>query len=575
MRLSRIEIENFKVVGKRQVIDLKPITLLFGPNSAGKSTILQALHYVREILERQNLDPDQTIVGGLVDLGGFKALVHNHKLDHAIRIKVVIDLTDDEDTDHLPLNSGASIGDAMFANLGVRYIVGQNADLFDYAIVREVAVGIEVCWSDLLSGPYVSSLAIQMDGMPIGAITSLPQAGRATLTNFDLWHPLLQPIVDFDEILAQEDINHLEPDAAVGVVGDDPFDSPLCDEIWALSRDMSNATTDLDVHDFSIAVGTQIGALPDLNKQLSLALRDPEVQEHELEQSTPRVKGLTALLDELILGPVRIVREMLRRTTYIGPLREIPARGFRPRSSPDESRWAQGLAAWDLLYTDAKGDLTESVNDWLSSGDKLRTGYRIEKTAFREIPVPGRMSGLFDRGLIQEDIGELQELYESLDTRVEVALRDFEQGITVVPSDVGVGVSQMIPIIVGCLADGIGLLIVEQPELHVHPAVQVGLGDLLIHVIIANNENVLGSKSLIVETHSEHIMLRLLRRVRETAEGDLPPGAPSLTPDPLSIVYVEPADDGVNFRPLRIDEEGEFIDRWPSGFFEERAEELF
>ena len=144
-----------------------------------------------------------------------------------------------------------------------------------------------------------------------------------------------------------------------------------------------------------------------------------------------------------------------------------------------------------------------------------------------------------------------------------------------VPSDVGVGVSQMIPIIVGCLADGIGLLIVEQPELHVHPAIQVGLGDLLIHVINANNEGAFGSKSLIVETHSEHIMLRLLRRVRETAEGDLPPGAPSLTPDPLSIVYVEPADDGVNFRPLRIDEEGEFIDRWPSGFFEERAEELF
>ena len=575
MRLSRIEIENFKAIGKRQAMDLKPITLLFGPNSAGKSTILQALHYVREILERQNPDPDQTIVGGLVDLGGFKALVHNHKLNRSIKIKVVIDLTDDEDTDHLPLNSGASIGDAMFSSLGIRYIVGQNADLFEYAVVREVAVGIEVRWSELLSGPYVSSLAIQMDGMPIGAITSPPQAGRATLTNFDLWHPLLQPIVDVDEILAQEDIDDLELDAAAGFVGDDPYDSPLCDEIWALSRDMSNVRADLDVHDFSIAIGTMIGALPDLDKQLSLELRDPEVQKHELEQSTYRVKGLTALLDELILGPVRIVREMLRQTTYIGPLREIPARGFRPRSSPDESRWAQGLAAWDLLYTDVKGVLTEAVNDWLSSGEKLRTGYRIEKMAFREIPVPSRMSGLFDRGLIQEDIGELQELYESLNTRVEVALRDFEQGITVVPSDVGVGVSQLIPIIVGCLADGIGLLIVEQPELHVHPAVQVGLGDLLNHVINANNEGALGSKSLIVETHSEHIMLRLLRRVRETEEGDLPPGAPSLTPDPLSIVYVEPTEDGVSFRPLRVDVEGEFIDRWPQGFFDERAEELF
>lgn len=66
MRLSRIEIENFKGISSKQVIDLKPITLLFGPNSAGKSTILQSLHYMREILERENADPDQTIAGGLI-----------------------------------------------------------------------------------------------------------------------------------------------------------------------------------------------------------------------------------------------------------------------------------------------------------------------------------------------------------------------------------------------------------------------------------------------------------------------------------------------------------------------------
>ena len=66
MRLTRIEIENFKGIGDRQMVELRPITLLFGPNSAGKSTILQALHYLREILERGNIDPDVTIAGGLI-----------------------------------------------------------------------------------------------------------------------------------------------------------------------------------------------------------------------------------------------------------------------------------------------------------------------------------------------------------------------------------------------------------------------------------------------------------------------------------------------------------------------------
>jgi AAA15 family ATPase/GTPase len=96
MRLDRVEIENFKGIGEPQAIELKPITLLFGPNSAGKSTILQALHYTREIL-RGNIDPDVTIAGGLIDLGGFATLIHNHELGRTVRIKLSLDLSDDKE----------------------------------------------------------------------------------------------------------------------------------------------------------------------------------------------------------------------------------------------------------------------------------------------------------------------------------------------------------------------------------------------------------------------------------------------------------------------------------------------
>jgi len=599
MRLSRIEIENFKGIGTPQVIDLKLITLLFGPNSAGKSTILQSLHYLREILERRNADPDQTIAGGLIDLGGFAALVHGHDLNRPIRLRVCIDLSDDQGSERLPLNSGGSLGDPDFRNLGIRYLVGENTELKEYAVVQEIALGVEVRWSDLLQAPYVAKALVEMDGLVVAELHSPAQQGRAHLTAFNFSHPLLQAATDPDDLIEvhEEPLGDVEPSAEGEFLGD-PFSTPLGNEIWELSRETSADATENNTVDFRIAVETVLGALPDLDRPLGLDLVEIDqnlirqryatgaailrlskegeraaTDEYELERR--RRAGLSALLDELVLGPIRIVRDYLAAMTYVGPLREIPSRKYRPRLSPDESRWAQGLAAWDLLYTDPSGKLLEEVNAWLGGEERLKTGYRLEKFQYKEVPIPSRFHQLFDRGLTDDDLGELQDLYATLRGRSEIALRDFEKGIIVAPSDVGVGISQMIPVIVGCLRNQQGILAIEQPELHVHPAIQVGLGDLFIQAVQTSESIVGAGKTLLVETHSEHIMLRLLRRIRETTENEVPPGVMGLSPDELSVIHVESGEGGVRFRALRVDSEGEFIDRWPKGFFEERAEELF
>lgn len=599
MRLSRIEIENFKGIGVAQIIDLKPITLLFGPNSAGKSTILQSLHYLREILERRNADPDQTIAGGLIDLGGFATLVHGHDINRAIKLKVCIDLKDDQGSERLPLNSGGSLGDPDFGNLGIRYLVGENTELKESSVVQDIALGLVVRWSDLLQAPYVAKALVEIDGATVAELHSPAQQGRAHLTAFNFAHPLLQTATDPDDLLDLAD-EPIVSDHAVNeaeLLGD-AFSTPLGSEIWELSREISADATENQAVEFRIAVETVVGALPDLDRPLALdlveidenlirqrhasgaaILRLSKEGEHaaadEYEVERRRRAGLTVLLDELVLGPIRIVRDYLSAMTYVGPLREIPSRKYRPRLSPDESRWAQGLAAWDLLYTDPSGKLLEEVNAWLGGEQRLKTGYRLEKFQFKEVPVPSRLHQLFERGLTEDDLGELQELYATLGGRSEIALRDFEKGIIVAPSDVGVGISQMIPVIVGCLRSQHGILAIEQPELHVHPAIQVGLGDLFIQAVQTREGWVGADKTLLIETHSEHIMLRLLRRIRETTENELPPGTVGLSVNDLSVIYVESVDAGVRFRPLRVDGGGEFIDRWPKGFFEERAEELF
>ena len=540
------------------------MTLLFGPNSAGKSTVLHALHYLREVLERGNIDPDVTIAGGGINLGGFSTLVHNHEGGRTVSIRVTLDISNELDGSVLPLNGGQSIGEREFSELRVRYLAGGRTEFGDSAVVQTVGLEVNISWSELENAPYVRRLAIEMDGEPVAAIVSPPQHGRAQLTAFNFSHPLLLSLV---------------------LPGDDPADesrestpsSPLEEEIWALARELAadRSTPEAQVDELRIAVGTDRGALPALNSELVLDVRDPENKETDLEAWTLRVRGLRALLSELILGPARLVRDCLARMTYVGPLREIPNRSYRPQVTPDESRWAHGLAAWDLLYNDRSGSLVENVNRWLSGEDRLQTGYRLERIEYKELPVPSAMHQMFERGLNEDDIGELQELYRSLATRTEIALRDSEKGILVAPSDVGVGISQMIPVVVAALGKRSSILAIEQPELHVHPAIQVGMGDLFIEAAASDPEFSFLDTTLMIETHSEHIILRLLRRIRETTDDELPPGVAGLTPDGLSVVYVESTETGVRFRSLAIDPEGDFVDRWPRGFFEERAAELF
>jgi predicted ATPase len=133
----------------------------------------------------------------------------------------------------------------------------------------------------------------------------------------------------------------------------------------------------------------------------------------------------------------------------------------------------------------------------------------------------------------------------------------------------------MVPVVVAALREQDGVLGIEQPELHVHPAIQVGLGNLFIRAVGSDPDQLFAGKSLIIEIHSEHIMLRLLRRIRERTDNELPPGVMGLSANDLSVVYVESGLEGVRFRPLGVDKQGEFQDQWPQGFFEERAEELF
>jgi predicted ATPase len=123
--------------------------------------------------------------------------------------------------------------------------------------------------------------------------------------------------------------------------------------------------------------------------------------------------------------------------------------------------------------------------------------------------------------------------------------------------------------VVACLHLRNGLVAIEQPELHLHPALQVTIGDLFIEQAVKNDS------VFLLETHSEHLLLRLLRRIRETSEDELPPGIAGLTAEQLSVNFVEQTEEGLRIRLLKVSQDGDSSGDWPKGFFDERSGELF
>ena len=176
--------------------------------------------------------------------------------------------------------------------------------------------------------------------------------------------------------------------------------------------------------------------------------------------------------------------------------------------------------------------------------------------------------------MISQPIIEVSELdsvakniaSEPLDRFTRLVLRDTTRKVDVNPHDVGIGVSQLMPVVIGALAREATILAVEQPELHIHPRLQVEMGDLFIHSATQLD------KLLLIETHSEHLMLRLLRRIREQGESLVQQNS-SLTVKQLQVLYVECVEGETRITPLRISESGRFVDEWPHGFFAERFEE--
>lgn len=696
--IKKIDITNFKGVKDTVSINLKPITLLFGPNSVGKSTILHALFLFREILQTRECDVARFSFGeDSIDIGGFKNYVYNHSFEELeTTIMVEFELPDDglieyshyDEWDDPQLNfyfeKYQEIG-SLFPNL---------------------ALEIKIGWIKDELKPGVKSLSVY-SGEEI-----LTQIRYHSLTNYAFY-------INVNNSLLLDSF---------------PEEMPQI-----------SSSLDLEIPDNGVVLKGVVNPfvkIPNGIPEWGEAIHRLDFFNDESIESNKDIQFILNSLSDMTVSTGELLLDELNKMVYIGPLRKLPDRNFIARNKNENERWFSGLAAWDVLYQNP--ELIPSINNWL---EKLKIEYKLELVEYREVPtnifstkdsdnridlideiqslisnrtnefnniqvdIETRMQKMFgeirgimasnykkiyepsqelkkivpsiagasigasvgtlfggplgaaagmavggligqfknkkissdeledklkkeldtalqsekekifnlieqieDRNdeterkitsmisefrnevqerllaniemfqsqveIINDKLNKIQSINEQLKTeqslRTEIYkypvmkrlyIIDRNTSVKLLPYDIGVGISQILPIVVAVINQKSSILAIEQPELHNHPAIQVELADLFINAVNKNSDLV-----FLIETHSEDLMLRFLKRIRNSSkqnEKDYP-----FNHNSIAVYNINKKFESTKYDFEKIDERGRFTKKWVNGFFEQRLGEV-
>jgi hypothetical protein len=620
MKLKSIEIANFKAFGKDfQTIPIKPITLVFGPNSAGKSSLIHSLLWLNHTESRGETDVyNPALAGKSTNLGGFDSCLNRNSDMKCLKFSLTIENSLSNADAPTKWTDAISTFDLVFSFRRPRKDLAPGLNLAPgLSAFRLFGDDIELqhSWKcDSGQGErYFTRINFDHPAMPFASC--LTEAIRNALEvlnsegSYDLFETAFLP-------------NRIQLNGWNRMIIEN-VDSPLKELIPFLLQGFPSAIIDV-FSAFSKAI-RELQYLPPLRDipDRSVDIRACELPGWRwLTKKPTLVNRINATLERLKFGhriqlrklmPVDALGSSLIAATchaeagdnwgalsnavekarseweffdYVEKRKwlEVHPAFFREMAA----YWSDIIRGWDSGYSDEYYE--ENPDKDINCGDFPPDEWiqqRAEELAWSLLDDWNKDAhSTFYAEAVRLHISEnpevrsalanalsgksMKKMVQSNVERVELRLHDPKNGIWTALQDVGLGVSQSLPIILESFAQENKLIAIEQPELHLHPALQAELGDVFIESALGENKN-----TFLLETHSEHLILRILRRIRETTRNKLREGAIPVRSDDIAVLYVEPGEDGSVVRELRVNNQGRFIDDWPNGFFEERFSEEF
>ncbi|GAB3602515.1 AAA family ATPase [Microbacterium aureliae] len=575
--LRRWRLQNFKSVRNAEV-ELRPLTVIVGANSAGKSTLLQSIRAasqasgstgylyplngrgvrlgtVSEVKYRgPGSDDEPLILGADFEIQAPRGMYRDSRPPTAAQQAPVL----------ATLSWEVKLGESS-QQKGIAKIERLNVDLkpedrgtlprtgprLDRAWVLAIAdddaeslipldddddtVSIPHYFTGQFSGANGNLLEIVdilvTGGFPQDASVMRPRAEVL----FETWRDMLLR----RSIHEREEIEH------------DLFS--VVDAIEEVSRDLLSihASASKAKIEYSDAVRFELSSkAPETRSKIDLNIASSETFSDSIVSELTK-SGVTGevpfphRLDDLGRASNLASSFLEAGIRYLGPLREEPRAAYPDSPEGDDT------------YVGSKGEFTASVLQ--RHGDR-KVGVPtpdddgVIKTPRRPIQLMTAVS----RWAKFLDIGESFSVSDQGRFGIQMQVRQADVQGDLDLTSVGTGVSQLLPVIVMCVQAPVGsLLLIEQPELHLNPKVQQRLADFLLAIAESG-------RHLIVETHSEYLISRLRRRVAEDEKDNLQ--------DTIGIYFAKRVNGATTYDLVQQNEYGG-IEEWPENFFDQATEE--
>lgn len=605
------KISKFKSISKDVTLDFAPLTILVGANSSGKSSIIQTILLVKQTLQYGPADRPLLLNGPLLRLGNFYDVKNALSAARSFSLSFIVEFQNDEHSTQ-PINAFyrkskrlESVSCALTVGLDARKTADEINLLQPFLRSSRVSIIYYTQGDERQSiSSYVNRARVrdanqdsiwdsEYDPHASHQVTSVRvmnateqfkeelAQGRPDVRLHGAYPNYLFPtrfLVSYDESkhqskLAGEQLIHptssmlrstslawprllpIVKDESLKWLSENNEDTNLLSEV-----ENSNSVSELALALYPVTHTSErtkglLSAAMTIGSSRSSLSKEADALRDRVELRVRKELGTQRGLD--IAGPAVLQQSadelkdfFISRVRYLGPLREAPKPLYPLEALADPTdvgyRGEHTAAVLDLNKNSEVNYLPPPRSGSSFSGEPIRASLQnavVDWLSYMEI-----ISGIetSDRGKFGREL------------QVRMADVPKKHDLT----NVGVGVSQVLPIVVLCLlASRRSVIILEQPELHLHPLVQARLGDFLLSMSALD-------KQCLVGTHSGHLILRLRRRVAESnSQND------DKLASRIKLFYVERRSGRSAVREASISKFGA-LQNWPAGFLDSAQSEV-